>query len=125
MTWTTIRDRVELDLSDVTLSGVLAYNPARASLIIADHETGEAEVLTVDLTVYGYVAFPGEFFVKGWSEHSGLAIALEVAGVARIVETVLVSPFDSPAHRMRLVGGEISGGYSLEGAPEDDDPPFG
>lgn len=63
MAWTTIRDRVELALPDVTLSGALSYNPARASLIVADRETGEAEVLTVDLTVYGYVAFPGEFFV--------------------------------------------------------------
>lgn len=103
MTWTTIRDRVELALPNVTLSGVLSYNPAHASLIIADHETGEAEVLCVDLTVYGYVAAPGEVFVKGWSEHSGLATALEVAGVARIVETVIVGPFDSPAHRMRLL----------------------
>lgn len=124
MAWTTIRDRVELALPDVTLSGVLAYNPARASLIIADHETGEAEVLTVDLAVYGYVGFPGEFFVKGWSEQSGLATALEVADVARIVETVLVGPFGSPAHRMRLMG-EVPGGYSLEGAAEGDDPPFG
>ena len=103
MPWTTIRDRVELALPNVTLSGVLSYNPARASLIVADHETGEAEVLSVDLTVYGYVAAPGEVFVKGWSEHSGLATALEMAGVARIVETVIVGPFDSPAHRMQLL----------------------
>ena len=51
-------------------------------------------------------------------------LGLEVAGVARIVETVLVGPFDSPAHRMRLVG-KTPGGYSLEGSPDDDDPPFG
>lgn len=103
MTWTTIRDRVELALPHVTLTGVLSYNPAHASLIVADHETGEAEVLSVDLAVYGYVAAPGEVFVEGWSEHSGLATALEVAGVARIVETVIVGPFDSPAHRMQLL----------------------
>lgn len=120
----TVRDRVELVLPDVTLSGVLAYEPGRASLIVADRDTYESEVLTVDLTVYGYVAFPGELFVKGWSEHSGRAIALEAAGVARIVETVLVGPFGSPAHRMRLVG-ERPGGYSSEGSPEGDDPPFG
>ena len=103
MTWTTIRDRVELALPNVTLSGVLSYNPARASLVVADHETGEAEVISVDLAVYGCVAAPGEVLVKGWSEHSGLATALEMAGVARIVETVIVGPFDSPAHRMRLL----------------------
>lgn len=103
MTWIAIRDRVELALPNVTLTGVLSYNPARASLIVADHETGEAEVLTVDLTVYGYSAAPGEVFVKGWSEHSGLATALEAAGVARIVETVTVGPFGSPAHRMQLL----------------------
>ena len=103
MTWTTIRDRVELALPNVALSGVLTYSPARASLIVADHETGEAEVLSVDLAVYGYVAAPGEVFVKGWSEHSGLATALETAGVARIAETVFVGPFDSPAHRMQLL----------------------
>lgn len=51
MTWIAIRDRVELVLPNVILAGVLAYNPARASLIVADQETGEAEVLTVDLTV--------------------------------------------------------------------------
>ena len=103
MTWTTIRDRVELALPHATLSGVLSYNPAHASLIVADHETGGAEVLSVDLAVYGYVAAPGEVFVEGWSEHSGLATALEVAGVARIVETVIVGPFDSPAHRMQFL----------------------
>lgn len=124
MAWVTVRDRVELVLPVLTLRGVLAYEPGRASLIVADSDTYDSEVLTVDLTVYGYVALPGEFFVKGWSEHSGLAAALEVAGVARIVETVLVGPFDSPAHRMRLVG-ETPGGYSSEAVPEGDDPPFG
>lgn len=119
MTWTTIRDRVELALPDVTLSGVLSYNLAHASLILANHATGEAKVLTVDLTVYGYVSAPGEVFVRGWSKHAGLATALEVAGVARIVETVHVGPFDSPAHRMQL------GYYDSEAELFGDEPPFG
>ncbi len=55
MTWTTIRDCVELALPHVALTGVLSYNPAHASLIVADQETGEAEVPSVDHTVYGYV----------------------------------------------------------------------
>ncbi len=103
MTWTTIRDCVELALPHVALTGVLSYNPARASLIVADHETGEAEVLSVDLTVYGYVALPGEVFVKDWSEHSGLAATLEAAGIAREVQTLRVGPFRSTAYRMELL----------------------
>lgn len=73
--WTTIRDRLELILPSVTL----AYNPFRAALIVADHDAFEAEALTVGLTVYGYVAAPREVFVKDWSEHSGLAAAIDYA----------------------------------------------
>lgn len=108
MTWTTIRTRTELALPHVTLTGTLAYNPGRAALIIADHDTCESEVLTVDLTVYGHLAAPGEVFVKDWSEHHGLAAALEAAGIATIVDTVTVGSFNATAYRMRLTEQEYT-----------------
>lgn len=102
MAWTTLQEHVELRLEHVTLTGTVEYDPSQNALTIMCPDTDESEVLTVDLTQYGYVAFPGEVFVKDWSEHSGLAGAIQAAGIATVVEQITVGPFESTAYRIRL-----------------------
>lgn len=103
MAWTTIKENVEIRLPKRTLTGKLAYNPERTSLIIADHEAVESTVLTVDLTIYGYEPIPGEVFVKGhWHEPTGLPEALESAGIASVVDSLTVGSFNHKVYQMKL-----------------------
>lgn len=60
-------------------------------------------MLTVNLLGSGYVAEPGEVFIKDWSEHSGLAAALVAARVAKHVESLRVGPHGATAHRLRII----------------------
>ena len=108
MTWTTLREHVELLLEHVTLTGAVEHDPSHNGLTITCPDTGNSEVLTIDLTSYGNVAFPGEVFVKDWSEHQGLAAALEQAGIGTISTAIIVGPFASTAYRMRLTGQEAA-----------------
>lgn len=102
MTWKTLRDHAVLTFNDIVLEGRIEYDRSQHSLAIANPDTGEEEVLTINLLTSGYVAFPGEVFVKDWSEHSGLAAELEQAGIAEVVETVVVGPHQQRAYRMRV-----------------------
>lgn len=106
MTWKTITEEAEIKLPHLTLIGKVEYNPGLQALTITDLTTGEEEVLSVNLTDYGYIAFLGEVFVKDWSEHQGMPAALEQAGIATVVAPVTVGPFGSTAYRMRLTGHE-------------------
>ena len=83
------------------------YKTGSAHLAQVDAETGEDEVLSIDLSEYGYVPGPDEVFVKDWSEHHGFAAALQAAGVVEIVGEVLVGPFMSRAYRVRVTRGEL------------------
>lgn len=68
---------------------------------------GDSEILTVDLLASGYVAFPGEVFVRDYSAHSGLPAALAAAGVCELVETLSVGPFGSRVARMRVLAPQV------------------
>jgi hypothetical protein len=94
------------------MTGSIEYDPAQASLAQIHAETGEDEVLSVDLSGYGYVPGPDEVFVKDWSGHNGFAAALQAVGVIEIVGEVLVGPFMSRACRVRLVRRPPQGGHS-------------
>lgn len=104
MTWRTLKEEAEIELPHLTLIGRVGYNAGLQALTITDPATGEEEVLSVNLTDYGYIAFPGEIFVKDWSEHRGLPAALEQAGIATVKAPIKVGPFSSTAYRMRLNG---------------------
>lgn len=72
------------------------------------------EVLSTSLRAYGYIEFPGEVFIKDWSEHSGLAAALVDAGAGEITETLTVGPFDSRAYRFQLAP-EVLASHEVSG----------
>lgn len=109
MTWTTLRDHARLRFNtDVELEGRIEYDARQHALAIVDPTTGEEEMLTVDLLSSGYVAFPGQVFVKDWSGHHGLAHALARTGIAAFIEPVLVGPFQQTAFRMRVREGALT-----------------
>lgn len=103
MTWTTIRSNALLSLTSLDRAGEIRYDNRQHALVLVDHATAEEEVLTVNLLSSGYVADPGEVFVKDWSEHSGLAAALVAARVAKHVESLRVGPHRATAHRLRII----------------------
>lgn len=103
MTWKTINESVTVHYPQFTMTGSIEYDPAQASLAQVDAETGEDEVLSVDLSEYGHAPGPGEVFVKDWSEYHGFAAAWPAAHVIEIVGEVLVGPFMSRAYRVRVV----------------------
>jgi len=102
MTWHTLRDTAQLLFNEIELEGRIEYDAHQHALVIVDPATGEEEVLTVDLLTSGYLAFPGEVFVKDWSGHTGLALALARASIAEVIEPVRVGPFEQTAYRMRV-----------------------
>lgn len=103
MTWTTIRSNALLSLTRLDRAGDIQYDGRQHALVLVDPTTVEEEVLTVDLLSSGYVAEPGEVFVKDWSEHSGLAAALVAARVANHVESLRVGPHGATAHRLQIL----------------------
>lgn len=99
---TTTYPSVRLRLADVELTGTLTYDHRAQRLQIA-YPDGETEVLSTDLMVYGYLPWPGELFIKDWSEHRGLCDALVTAGIVVPVERIEVGPFRSRAYRVRVL----------------------
>lgn len=103
MTWAMHREAVSLRLSEIELEGDLYYDSVQNSLCLVDPEAGEDEVLTVSLLRDGYVAFPGQIFVRDYSEHFGLPAALVAAGICEEVEEISIGPFGSRVVRMRVI----------------------
>lgn len=77
------------------------YGDGSLALLGHDDEGGR-ETLSVNLIQHGLVAPAGQFYVKDYSEHEGLADALVTAGVATKGEPVEVGPFGSTCYLMTL-----------------------
>ena len=110
---------VTLKTSLSTLTGELELR--QGVLVLAgatspdyDDDFPSDEVLSTSLRAYGYIEFPGEVFIKDWSEHSGLAAALVDAGAGEITETLTVGPFDSRAYRFQLAP-EVLASHEVSG----------
>lgn len=89
------------------MPGTVTYEAHTQQLAIT-YEDGETEVLSIDLTLAGYVTFPGEAFIKDWSEHAGLTSALVDAGIVTRVETLQIGPFDSRAYCVVVLTPEVT-----------------
>lgn len=107
-TATTTFPGVTLFLPDGLMTGTVTYDAGTSQLAIT-YEDRQVEVLSIDLTLEGYVAAPGEAFIKDWSEHSGLTGALVDAGLVMRTETVEVGPFSSRAYRVLVLSPEVTG----------------
>lgn len=89
------------------LRGALVWEPATSSLVFVHVDGGvpEDEVLSVDLLVHGFVAEPGNCFVKNWSEHAGVTASLSEQHLVRVVREVKVrtGPAVGTAHEVAPV----------------------
>ncbi|QCP08427.1 hypothetical protein [Micrococcus luteus] len=99
---------VTLFLPDGVMVGDLIYD-ARTSQLAIVYSDGETEVLSIDLTLEGYLPTPGEALIKDWSEHSGVTSALVDAGLVMRTETLVVGPFSSRAYRVLVLTPEVTG----------------
>ena len=102
MTWSTLQEGITLAFNEIELTGRIEYDPTQNMLEMLFSD-GDSEILTVDLLASGYVAFPGEVFVRDYSEHSGLPAALAAVGVCELVEKISIGPFGSRVVRMRVL----------------------
>ena len=104
MSWTTISDAATVQYPQFEMTGPLLYDTASGLLIHLDEATGDEEVLSTDLGVYGLVCGPGEACIKDWSEHSGFTGALATAGFVEVLDENFVGPFSSRAYRVGVLG---------------------
>ena len=102
MSMSTLQEGITLAFNEIELTGCIEHDPAQHALEMLFPD-GDSEMLTVDLLASGYVAYPGEVFVRDYSEHSGLPAALVAAGVCGEVEKLSVGPFSSSVSRMRVI----------------------
>lgn len=86
---------------DVTLRQYADGTPA---LTIESYEDGypDRSTLSVNLSEYGLVPGEGHIYVPDWSEHEGLPIAMEEAGLGTIVDRHTFGPFDTEAALFKL-----------------------
>lgn len=74
--------------------------------LIAQDEDEEGypneEHFSVNLAAYGLTPDDGCVFIKDYSEHEGLAKALEGLGLGTIARTFQFGPFSSNAHEFKL-----------------------
>lgn len=102
MTRRAIREDLVLSFNEIELVGELQHDPSQHALALV-FDDGDSEVLSIDLLSSGYVAFPGEVFVRDYSEQSGLPAALVKAGVCEAVEEITLRPHGSRVQRMRVI----------------------
>ena len=102
MSMSMLQEGIALAFNEIELTGCIEHDPAQHALEML-FPGCDSEMLTVDLLASGYVAFPGEVFVRDYSEHSGIPGALIAAGVCELLEELSVGPFGSREVRMRVM----------------------
>ncbi|MFD2794588.1 hypothetical protein ACFS27_13610 [Promicromonospora vindobonensis] len=85
------------------LTGSLHHDMGYQALTLMTDEGPER--LSVNLLDYGFIARPGNVFIKDWSEGEGLTARLEAAGLVKRVHKVVVGPFCSTAYEVEVTLG--------------------
>lgn len=98
---TTIAGDITATLSFSQFTGRVNFDESR-SLLTLDLADGTSEVMSTSLAGYNLEPREGAVFIKGWSEHTGLAASLEAAGVVEIIRALNVGPFHSRAYEVRV-----------------------
>lgn len=101
--FTTIRRNITIPFTYVDLTGDIEYDADRGALVLVDPLEAMEEHLSTSLEAYGLQPGEGCVFVKDWTEHAGLAGALERAGVVEILGKVEVPTFALDAYRVRVL----------------------
>lgn len=104
MTTSAVRENVTIAFPiGLELTGALVHEQELSLLELATDEGPER--LSTSLTAYDLEPDDGCVFIKGWSEHKGLAESLEEQGLVEIVGRRVVGPFDSIAYEVRVALG--------------------
>lgn len=99
-----LRANAEITFRGITLRGDLLHVPEDRLLVIASDtdeevlttETPESELARAEAAVAEGVLPSQLVTIKDYSEHAGLAAALEAAGVIRVLTRYSTGPFSSP-----------------------------
>ena len=97
-TFVTLKSRITLAFGDDptnTITGELVYDTSYRMLML--HNEEGVEYLSTNLDADGFIAEPGQAWIKDWSEHTGVAQQLINANVADEVRRVTVGPFRAEA----------------------------
>lgn len=93
-------------MKDALVSRAKYHDGSLAVVAEGDDEDGMGtrETLSTNLSAYGFVPGPNQFFVKDYSEHEGLAVALAMRGIATLVDPApyTFGPHDAKAYLMQL-----------------------
>lgn len=102
MTTAAVRENVTIAFPiGLELTGALVHEEELSLLELVTDEGPER--LSISLTAYGREPDDGCVFIKGWSEHEGLAESLEEQGLVEIVDRMIVGPFGSTAYEARVL----------------------
>lgn len=101
--WRTIRERITIDYPHFSMTGPVEYDATQECLVHTDEESGDQEILTINLRSEGLQPRPGEVFVKDWSEQEGFARAMEKAGLVEVLSEVSAGRFNSRAYLARVL----------------------
>ena len=102
----TLENGVTVDFGGLELTGTLEHDEEHRALWLLTEASQEA--LSVNLETYGLIPDPGCVFIKDWSEHSGLAERLQVAGLVKIIRSFTVGPFSSTAFEVEVATWSVS-----------------
>lgn len=100
--FTTIAEDITATFSFSQFTGAVSFDDDRRMLTL-DLADGTREVMSTSLAAYGLEPREGAVFIKGWSEHTGLAASLEAAGVVEIIRAINVGRFHSRAYEVRVL----------------------
>lgn len=95
-----------LDMPEARVETALYAN---GTLAVGLVDLDEREIISVNLVAYGLAPAADQFYVKNYSEHEGLAVALMQAGIAEKVGEVTYGPYESSATLLRLIIEEAPG----------------
>lgn len=99
-----LRAAAEITFRGITLRGELTHVPEDRLLVITSDteeevlttETPESDLARAEVAVAEGVLPQQLVTVKNYSEHAGMPVALEAAGIIRILSRFSTGPFSSP-----------------------------
>ncbi|WP_181273550.1 hypothetical protein [Brevibacterium oceani] len=91
---------VTIDFGFVTIFGTLIHDDVERALFLLTEEGYEH--ISTNLSAYDLEPSPGNVFIKGWSEHTGLTTNLVEQGLVRIVSSLSVGPFSATAYEVEV-----------------------
>lgn len=106
-----LRANAEITFRGITLRGELTHVPEDRLLVITSEtdeevlttETPESDLARAEVAVTEGVLPQQLVTIKEYSEHAGMPVALEAAGIVRIRSRYATGPFSSPVAVVQIL----------------------